>query len=315
MGQLNFYFMIFKMDFVTDEIREELPRIKNDLRRKGYCIIHNVLTEDEIEFCRDEFSEWVYSSDQILEKHHKINPHGIFKYFEAAHQRFAWYIRTRPKVIGYFQGILDSTNVTVSFDSCCYMESDYVEKEKCWTHTDQASNKDGWKCYQGFVSLTNNKNKSLMLYEGSHKMHKKYFEDRNISNSNDWNLIEESFLDEIKDRKKLLNVPKGSLVLWDSRTFHQNYTTPGSRETRFVQYVCFLNKDFLTKNMRDKKLKYFADRRATNHWPYPVKVISKQPRTFGNDALLVNYEDLKIPTYDDLDVDGTPIMEVIDSII
>ena len=78
------------------------------------------------------------------------------------------------------------------------------------------------ECYQGFVSLTNNKERTLVVYEGSHLIHKKYFEERDNNGSKNWNLICHDFLESIKDTKKVLNVKAGSLVLWDSRTFHQN---------------------------------------------------------------------------------------------
>ena len=54
------------------------------------------------------------------------------------------------------------------------------------------------------------------------------------------------------DLRRVLHVPAGSLVIWDSRTFHQNqYGAPNSEE-RLVQYVCFLPKNHPknTKNMK-----------------------------------------------------------------
>ena len=59
------------------------------------------------------------------------------------------------------------------------------------------------------------------------------------------------------------------------------------------------------KNSRDnsssqtkKRLKYFEELRTTSHWPYPIKVNSLQPRTYGNDQYLIDYSTLKKPNLD-----------------
>ena len=90
----------------------------------------------------------------------------------------------------------------------------------------------------------------------------------------------------------MLNVPAGSLVLWDSRTFHQNQFGFPSEEERIVQYVCYLPKNHVknTISNQSKRLKYFNERRTTTHWPCPVKVNSKQARTFGNQNFVIDYE-------------------------
>ena len=41
------------------------------------------------------------------------------------------------------------------------------------------------------------------------------------NDSKNWQKIDPDYLDDISHRKTILNIPAGSLVLWDSRTFHQ----------------------------------------------------------------------------------------------
>ena len=50
--------------------------------------------------------------------------------------------------------------------------------------------------------------------------------------------------------------------------------------------------------MSEKRMKYFQERRTTSHWPYPLHVNGKQPQTFGNDSLLLDYEKLVPPVLD-----------------
>ena len=194
--------------------------IQKELKDKGYCIVPNILTEDEINTAKSMFKDWqstIYNHDEI---HSKISPHGIYKFHEVGHQRHAWYIRTRPKVQDVFKYLWNTNDLIVSYDGSCYIPKSNKQKDNIWTHTDQAPNSKGLHCYQGFVALTHNKERTLVVYEGSHLLHDKYFSDRNIVSSNNWQLLEHDYLRSISNTKRVLEVPAGSLVLWDSRTFH-----------------------------------------------------------------------------------------------
>lgn len=270
----------------------------DELKIKGYCIINDVLSPDEVSHAKNMFINWQQQIQDFEKIHNIIDPHGIYKHHEAGHQRHAWYIRTLPNVINTFKQIWDTDDLTVGFDGSCYIPKNCVKKDSCWTHTDQAPSVMGLTCYQGLVALTSNKERTLVVYEGSHLLHERYHKDRGIDHKKNWNLIDPEYLDTISDTKKVLDIPAGSLVLWDSRCFHQNqYGIPNSEE-RYVQYVCMLPKNGAknTKAMEKKRRKYFDEKRTTSHWPYPIHVNSKQPRTYGNTELLIDYDNL--PTVD-----------------
>ena len=175
------------------------------------------------------------------------------------------------------------------------------KRDNTWTHTDQAACYPDFKCVQGFVSLTDNKHSSLVVYEGSHKLHKEYFESRGDKSKDNWNKIDLDYLEEIKDRKRVLEVKAGDLVLWDSRTFHQNQYGNPHCEDRIVQYVCFLPKNHKdnTKVNSKKRQTYFQERRTTSHWPCPVRVNGLQPRTYGKEELKIDYSLCVEPDYED----------------
>jgi len=274
--------------------------IKKQLENNGYCIITDVLNKDEINNALSMFRKWQNTIPKHDWIHSIIDPHGIYKFHEVGHQEYAWYLRTNPKIINIYKKLWNTNELVVSFDGSCYIPKELNKKDSIWTHTDQCSNSDGLKCYQGFISLTNNKERTLVVYKGSHKLHKQYFKDRNISNKCNWNKIELDYLDSIKDRKTILNVPAGSLVLWDSRTFHQNqYGKPNSEE-RIVQYICYLpkNNPDNTISIQKKRKKYFDDRRTTSHWPYPIRVNGKQPQTYGDNSKIIDYDKLENPNLD-----------------
>jgi ectoine hydroxylase-related dioxygenase (phytanoyl-CoA dioxygenase family) len=279
--------------------------IRNNLNSSGYVVIPNVLNEQEINYSLELFKKWQKTIPNHDYNHNVIHSHGIYKYYNAGHARHAWYIRTRPNVINIFKQLWNCDELVVSFDGSCYIPKNNLKKDKHWTHTDQAPNNIGFSCVQGFVSLTNNKEKTLVVYEGSHLYHQSYFKEKNINSNSNWQIIDEKTIRDMEPQKKILHVPPGALVLWDSRTFHQNRYGPQNEEERIVQYVCYFpkkhenNKSYIT----EKRLKYFNELRTTTHWPYPIKVISKQPMTYGDNSKIIDYDNLEKPYLDDLKED------------
>jgi len=274
--------------------------IKQKLKENGYVVIKDVLSPQEVEEAKQLFYEWKDSVEDMDKIHSKIDPHGIFKHHEAGHQEFSWKIRTNLNVINIFKNVWETDELSVSFDGSCHIPKNCKKKDNIWTHTDQAANSKGLKCYQGFVALTSNEERTLRVYKGSHKLHEQYFKERKITGTKNWNLIDKDYLQTINERHRKLTVPAGALVLWDSRVFHQNqYGKPNSEE-RIVQYVCYLPKqnEKNTETQKKKKLKYFEERRTTSHWPYPVYVNGQQPQTWGDDSLKIDYSSLKKPNLD-----------------
>jgi len=271
--------------------------IIQELQTKGYCVIPNVLSNREVGDAKDLFYKWQKTIPNHDKIHNQIDPHGIYKFHNVGHQEHAWAIRTNPKVVDVFKKIWNTDKLVVSFDGSCYISKDCNKTDNIWTHTDQAPNSKGLQCYQGFVALTSNRERTLVVYEESHLLHEQYFKERNITSSKNWQLISEEYLETISTKKKALEVPAGALVLWDSRTFHQNrYGLPGSEE-RIVQYVCYLPKvnKKNSKSQEAKRLKYFNELRTTSHWPYSIRVNSLQPQTYGNQDRKIDYSKLTKP--------------------
>jgi len=269
----------------------DLTLIKEDLKYKGYSIVKNVLNENETKHCVKLFENWlknVHKNDKLYDS---FTENGIYKYHEAGHSEHAWFVRTHPNVQKVFQFLWNCNDLIVSFDGCCYIPKNCDKKTRHWTHTDQAPNSKKFQCIQSFLSFTENKERTLVVYEGSHLLHEPYFRERNIESDVNWQIINYKYIKSLENQKRVLHVKPGDLVLWDSRTFHQSQYGEPNSEIRMVQYVCFFPKNHKdnTKEQQDKRKTYLESRRTTSHWPAPIHVMNLQPKI--ND-FSINYSEI-----------------------
>ena len=277
------------------------------LKEDGYTIIHNVYNNDEINEYIKEFNLWQTNVPELEELHNLIDFNGIYKHHQVGHQRFAWLARTNPKILNIFKQLWNTDEIVCSFDGCCYYSTDYLGKPHYWTHSDQSSRKKGLHCYQSFLSLTNNSERTLLLYKGSHLLHEDYFNTMEIDEPRDWNILDQKYVNELVEDKINLNVKAGDLVIWDSRTFHQNTCGDSSCcEERLIQYLCYLpkNDEKNDAKQRSQRRKYFEKLRTTSHWPYPMNVVPEQPNMYNyynsDFPITIDYDSLPKPKLDDL---------------
>ncbi len=278
-----------------------------DLSNNGYTIIPNVYNEQEIIEYWNEFNKWHEKVPDLTYHHDLIDFNGIYKHHEVGHQRFAWLARTNPKILSIFKQLWNTNELVTGFDGCCYYPSDYDQTSSFWVHTDQSSRKKGVHCYQSILSLTNNQDRTIILYKGSHLLHENYFKKNNIDEPRDWYIFNEDYINTLENTKQVLKVNEGDLVIWDSRTYHQN--TCGNidcNEERLVQYLCFLPKNHPSNNeeQQKKRIKFFKRYRTTSHWPYPLIPVPKQANVYNHynptNPIYIDYDSLPVPEIDDL---------------
>lgn len=261
--------------------------IKNldELAYQGYTVVKG-LSRDEVEIASGLFHQW-WEANEISRR--PIAPHGIIKHWGIGHTAFAWYIRTRPSVQSVWAAIFGTQDLVVSFDGACYMPSDMKRKnsKKGWLHVDQAANNPEWACVQGFVSLTSNNQATLGLVPGSHLEFKE-----NVKNVPYKNRRYNQLPHMGTDRVIRVQADIGDIVLWDSRVAHMNFYGP---EERLVQYVSFLPREKASTKDLYKRRQYWRDRRTTSHWAYPVEVVQKQPQTYNDPTLQIDYSSIVDP--------------------
>ena len=292
-------------------------QIKRDLAAEGYAVARGVLSGEEVAEYLADMRAWQATVPNYAAMHRAVDPHGIHKYHYAGHSRSAWKIRLNMKLRRLFAGLWDvedaENGLVVGFDGSCYIAPECRQVDRIWVHSDQSAKVEGVACYQAFAALTSNKKRTFVAYSGTHLEHRSYFGALGALGAGGaaaaWQRCDPAdVVGRFASRKRVVEVEAGDVVVWDSRTFHQNqYGEPPAEgelgEERAVQYVCYMPKAGAknTRAMQAKRLAYYGDRRTTSHWPYPIRVNGMQPQTYGNPDRVIDYGSMEIPDLDDLD--------------
>lgn len=129
-------------------------------------------------------------------------------------------------------------------------------------HVDQSWQRKGRHCVQGYVNLTDASDArtgSLMVVPRSHERFAAFFDAYpHARSSGDWYKFasdeERAFFGE----PVRVHGGKGSLVLWDSRTAHQNAKPApdaGTPKDRYVVYTCYQPRALISAANLKKKQK------------------------------------------------------------
>ncbi|VVU94296.1 hypothetical protein CPAV1605_16 [seawater metagenome] len=291
----------------------ELENIHQKLKNDGVAVIKNVLNQSELEEAKSNMWATLNTLTTNLEKPiQKTNPstwrtfyslypiHSMLvQHWSIGHSQYVWDVRQNQKVVNVFKEIWNNNNLLCSFDGV----SVHFPPEKTnrgwykgndWFHTDQSRLKVGLNCIQGMVTLydVNPGDATLRILKGSHEKHQSFFEDNDIQEKGDWYKLkndEINYFDEYE--KNCILAKAGSLILWDSRTFHQGIEPRKEREKanfRGIVYVCMTPKSWSDEKNILKKQKAFNEMRLTSHWPHKIKLFPKNPRTYGKELENIN---------------------------
>jgi hypothetical protein len=236
----------------------------------------------------------------------------LLQYFGIGHTQTSWDVRQEEGVWDAFARIHKDEDLLVSFDGLSihfppeitkrgYFRGKILTSEEkgsspigkdekgIWLHTDQKFSSNDY-CIQGMVTLrdVNEGDASLCVIEGSHKYHQELGEKFKLQPKIDWYKLNDEEMSFLLQEKrlpiKIVKAKAGSLILWNSKTFHQGIESrlPRANPTvRMVIYVCMTPRKWAKKKDLLKKVKAFEEMRTTSHWPHRVKLFGKAPRTYG----------------------------------
>eukprot|EP00696_Hemimastix_kukwesjijk_P004623 gnl/Hemi2/15919_TR5264_c0_g1_i1.p1 gnl/Hemi2/15919_TR5264_c0_g1~~gnl/Hemi2/15919_TR5264_c0_g1_i1.p1 ORF type:complete len:481 (+),score=158.98 gnl/Hemi2/15919_TR5264_c0_g1_i1:154-1596(+) len=245
------------------------------------------------------------------------NKHGIFEDGAWAHMPFTYAVRTHPRVL-LVHALMYGTGkrLVVSTDRLNYqLPAEWLPRqhrglagpdepvvmatpaEAPWLHLDQSLTKAGLHCVQEGSAC-------LECVPGTHLEHQSLetLMDRKIDAKNrraDWIKFTDEDKAHINEARpelfrkfRSINAPKGAMVLWDSRLWHQGGRARKFRPTplpRFVIYVCAQPELTGAPAWQDRKRNVvFAKHKATPHWPLQGTGFPP-PRTYGKDPAVFNF--------------------------
>ena len=295
------------------EYISNLDNVKENLEKYGIAVIPNILSNEECKknanLAWKEFNVLTSKMNIPLDKKNPNSYKTILDFFplhsmllqhnSIGHMQFVWNVRQTINVAKVFAKIWDCSieDLLSSFDGVSFHMPPEITNRgwyrgNDWLHTDQSSTKFNLETIQGFVSLydINEYDASLCVHEGSHKYHKDFFDTFKIECKKDWFKLQNdeqyNYFVNKNCLKTCIKCKKGSLVLWDSRVFHQGIEPQKERTNpnfRLIVYVCMTNRNRSKEKDLKKKQKAFNELRMTTHCPHRPLLFSKNPRTYGKD--------------------------------
>lgn len=272
------------------------------LKSEGYCVIPNVINQEEIDMYLSQYQSFVDNNDWYRKHHEANNMHGIEKQV-SSFMEWGWRLKLNPKVVAVFESIWKTKNLTLALDSIIDVPEGKIRKSAYWVHTDQPIKNSKRECFQSQVNLTENRETTLVVYENSHLYHQEL--KNHTADKSNFVRIPEEFLNQLVNEGKIfrraVEMNPGDMVVWDSRMFHCGQYGEVT-ERRLVKNVCFMPITNYSKAEAAKKLKYFQEFRQTSHWPVHIHVNGKQPRIYSvkDRANLINYDKIVPDNFSDL---------------
>jgi hypothetical protein len=282
------------MDNYKDVLAEYGVCVIPDIMSKYECIARRQCIWNDIKYVTqnrfniDDSNTWKSFYD--LYPIHSM----LLHHFGVGHFQQVWEIRQNELIGDIFADIWNTNknNLYSSFDGISIalppeQTNKGWYKGNDWVHTDQGPRKKSFACIQGMINLypVNTGDATLMVLEKSHLYHNEFFEDNDKNFWNDWYLLRDNQEQYFIDRgcqRFCVSAPIGSLILWDSRTYHQGieaFAGRNKKNFRMAIYVCLMPKNTYPQKMINKRKKLLKNTRLTNHWGtnlFPIK-----PNTYG----------------------------------
>uniref|UniRef100_A0A6C0HT12 Phytanoyl-CoA dioxygenase n=1 Tax=viral metagenome TaxID=1070528 RepID=A0A6C0HT12_9ZZZZ len=282
--------------------------LRETIARNGVAVIPEVLDEAECEamvngiwdYLEHITQNWVLPIDRRNQKtwrefYNLFPKHGmLLQHFEVGHAQSSWDVRQNPKVLEIFEEFwrCDKSDLLSSFDGLSFSFPPEVTNRgwhrKTWYHTDQTFTKPEFYCLQSYVTGLDIEegDATLSVYEGSHLFHAEFAEKFGITSKDNWHMLSKEQEAFYAERCNVINVlsPKGSLVLWDSRTIHCGMEPRKGRANpkfRAITYLCYMERRLASAADLKKKRTAFEEKRTTSHYPCKIKLFAKTPRTYG----------------------------------
>ena len=287
-----------------------IETVREVVSELGFAVISCVLDAEECatmiaecwDFLEHITQEWDVPLDRANEstwkEMYKLYPSRgmLIQHWGSGHVQMSWTLRQKAKIITVFRriwGVDASEDMVTSFDGfSCGLPPEITRRGwhgKPAFHTDQSYLRPNFECIQSWVTAMDVRegDATLVVLEGSHKLHGAFKQKFGITASKDWFQLNAEQLQFYYDNgcvKREVVCKAGDMATWDSRTIHYGKAPDKGRaeaNTRIVSYMCMKPRKMLTEKQLQKKRKAFEEARSTTHWPEDSKLFSVNPHTYG----------------------------------
>ncbi|XP_023933707.1 uncharacterized protein LOC112042773 [Lingula anatina] len=209
---------------------------------------------------------------------------GLITSFKVGHLEASWAIRLKSKAV--FEELWGTAKLWSSIDAVAIGRppedgvTEFAEPGSHWLHVDQGAHKEGLHAYQGGVYLENTDcdDWCFQAILGSHKYHQAFC--NTFPNAVKMSTITDFYPFEkpgeikwFEDRGcqvKRIPAPKGSIVIWDSRTVHANIRPIKGRQHpgrwRYVTMVSMTPAAWATQADLESRREAYNNLKMTTHW-------------------------------------------------
>lgn len=157
--------------------------------------------------------------------------------------------------------------------------NEFADPDKEWLHLDQGAYREGLHAYQGGVYLeeTTDTDHCFRVMAHSHLYHSTFFQ--TFPNAAErtkrlefyrLNKTQRAWYDSRGCKRTKVPVPKGGMVLWDSRTVHDNvrpvYGRQHNDRWRFVAFISMTPAIWAGQRDLAKKSQAYEKLLTTSHW-------------------------------------------------
>lgn len=295
-------------------VRGDLSNLWDILREYGVAVIPHTLNDAECDDALQHIHSFYMNLTQrmkvpynhedpttyrTLSELHKM--HGmLFQSYGVGQNQASWNIRQHPNVYQAFCALWGDDDLLTSMDGLSYqIAPELVPTAKgkdntragffqyTWFHTDQSYTRNELECIQGQVNLfdVDPGDATLVVLEKSHNFHGEFATTFGEGSKADWFALEmrgkergEGYKAFYLDRgcqERRITCPRGSLILWDSRTIHcgsEPLRGRPSRHWRSVVYVCMTPRYLCDRATMEKRRQAFIEQCTTSHWPHRINI-------------------------------------------
>lgn len=251
----------------------------SDLKTKGYTVVGDVMTAAECDDCIGHYRKWL---SQFKDGEWPYSTHSLIQRYNSGHMYPSWYARLKSKKV--FAQVWNTDKLLSSFDAIAIgrppedSQEPFHKPGDHWLHVDQIATRIGLHAYQGAVYLEEacEDDWTLHVMEGSHLLMDEFFR-TNVRSSvrcgpSFYRLRSDDvkYMEERGCKIKRVPVPKGGMVLWDSRTVHANANPVKGRKNpgrwRFCVFVSMTPAIWTTDLDLQEKREAYRQVTMTTHW-------------------------------------------------